>query len=309
MADAHGDAQRTRHGGNDAGTAYLQFWASAAFRSPGDLPPLVAGALGGLLATWVSFAPCFLWIFLARPTIERVRANKALSGVPGRDHSRRSGRCAQPRHLVRHSPLFRKTVALNGYGLSFDAPVLASVDFWSLALSIAAAIAIFRFRVGVLQTLAAAAWADGAISRGGDLTIRGKEKTMKKAITTLAALGFLSPLPLWRRKSIGLGLTRRSARKPLSSARSINTASRSDLQVALDGVTVKPGLALGGWIAFEPAGHTEMMMGDLVLTETEVTPVMRSLLANGVAVTGVHNHLLRASPSTYYSTSKDMAIR
>jgi hypothetical protein len=75
---------------------------------------------------------------------------------------------------------------------------------------------------------------------------------------------------------------------------------RSDLHVTLDGVTVKPGLALGGWVAFEPTGHAAMMMGDLVLTETEINPVMKSLLANGVQVTGVHNHLLRAKPATFY---------
>ncbi len=75
---------------------------------------------------------------------------------------------------------------------------------------------------------------------------------------------------------------------------------RSDLHVTLDGVGIKPGLALGGWIAFEPSGHAAMMMGDLVLTETEVTPVMRSLFANGVQVTALHNHLLRASPAPFY---------
>lgn len=75
---------------------------------------------------------------------------------------------------------------------------------------------------------------------------------------------------------------------------------RSDLHVTLDGVTLEPGLALGGWIAFQPEGHESMMMGDLVLTETEVSPVMRALLANGVAITAVHNHLLRASPATFY---------
>lgn len=75
---------------------------------------------------------------------------------------------------------------------------------------------------------------------------------------------------------------------------------RSDLHVTLDGVDIEPGLALGGWIAFEPSGHGAMMMGDLVLTESEVTPVMRALLASGVSVTGVHNHLLRAAPATFY---------
>src|ERR1700686_4452924 len=53
---------------------------------------------------------------------------------------------------------------------------------------------------------------------------------------------------------------------------------RTDLQVTLDGVAIKPGFALGGWVAFEPMGDTSMMMGDLVLTESEINPVMTKLL-------------------------------
>ena len=53
----------------------------AAFRDPGALPPMLAGTLGGLLATWVTFAPCFLWIFLGAPFVEVLRGNKALSGA------------------------------------------------------------------------------------------------------------------------------------------------------------------------------------------------------------------------------------
>jgi hypothetical protein len=75
---------------------------------------------------------------------------------------------------------------------------------------------------------------------------------------------------------------------------------RGDLQVTLDGVEIRPALALGGWIAFQPMGDQSMMMGDLVLTETEAAPVLRSLLADGVGVTGLHNHLLRATPATLY---------
>jgi hypothetical protein len=75
---------------------------------------------------------------------------------------------------------------------------------------------------------------------------------------------------------------------------------RSDLSVSLDGVALKPGFALGGWIAFEPMGDKAMMMGDLVLTESEINPVMSKLLAEGVQVTALHNHLLRASPPTFY---------
>jgi hypothetical protein len=75
---------------------------------------------------------------------------------------------------------------------------------------------------------------------------------------------------------------------------------RTDLSVSLDGVTIKPALALGGWIAFKPAHGGAMIMGDLVLLETEINPVMTKMIANGLQITAVHNHLLRASPATFY---------
>jgi hypothetical protein len=75
---------------------------------------------------------------------------------------------------------------------------------------------------------------------------------------------------------------------------------RSDLQVTLGGVTIKPALALGGWVAFEPAQDGTMLMGDLVLTETEVNPVMTKLLQSGIEITALHNHLMRATPATFY---------
>ena len=75
---------------------------------------------------------------------------------------------------------------------------------------------------------------------------------------------------------------------------------RSDLQVTLDGVTIRPTLALGGWIAFQPMGNMAMAMGDLVVLQTEVNPVMAKLIEGGLEVTAVHNHLLRAEPLTFY---------
>jgi hypothetical protein len=75
---------------------------------------------------------------------------------------------------------------------------------------------------------------------------------------------------------------------------------RSDLQVTLDGVTIKPALALGGWVAFAPMHGEVMVMGDLVLLETEIAPVMTKLLDGGLDITAVHNHILRASPATFY---------
>jgi Domain of Unknown Function (DUF1259) len=75
---------------------------------------------------------------------------------------------------------------------------------------------------------------------------------------------------------------------------------RTDLNVTLDGVTIKPALALGGWVAFKPAHGGAMVMGDLVLLETEINPVMSKLIANGLEITAVHNHLLRSNPATFY---------
>jgi hypothetical protein len=75
---------------------------------------------------------------------------------------------------------------------------------------------------------------------------------------------------------------------------------RTDLNVTLDGVTIRPALALGGWAAFKPAHGGVMVMGDLVLLESEITPVMTKLIENGLEITAVHNHVLRANPLTFY---------
>jgi hypothetical protein len=75
---------------------------------------------------------------------------------------------------------------------------------------------------------------------------------------------------------------------------------RSDLTVTLDGVALKPAFALGSWVAFKPVRGEVMVMGDLVLLETEVNPVMAKLIENGIEITAVHNHLLRANPAPFY---------
>nr|WP_281806605.1 DUF1259 domain-containing protein [Methylocystis echinoides] len=123
---------------------------------------------------------------------------------------------------------------------------------------------------------------------------------MKTTLAALAILGLMSPnIALaetdWSQVDAAIG-------KKATVVGNVHKYGlpRGDLHVTLDGVTIKPGLALGGWIAFEPAGQDSMMMGDLVLTETELNPVMQSLLANGVEITAVHNHLLRASPAPFY---------
>lgn len=125
----------------------------AAFRSPGDMPPLLAAMLGGILATWVTFTPCFLWIFLGGPYIEKVRKNKALSGALAAISAAVVGVVLNLAVWFAIHTLFRETIAINSYGLSFDAPLLTSMNVWNFCLSAAAAIAIFRLKIGMLMTL------------------------------------------------------------------------------------------------------------------------------------------------------------
>ena len=75
---------------------------------------------------------------------------------------------------------------------------------------------------------------------------------------------------------------------------------RTDLSVTLDGVAIKPALALGGWVAFKAMNDDAMVMGDVVLLEDEINPVMTTLIENGIEITALHNHLLRANPATFY---------
>jgi chromate transporter len=131
----------------------------AAFRDPGTLSPMVAGTLGGLLATWVTFTPCFLWIFLGAPFIEVMRGNKALAGALSAITAAVVGVILNLAIWFAIHTVFHSTIPVHGLGLSFEAPVLSSVDSWALGLSIAAAVAIFRFNAGMLQTLAACATA------------------------------------------------------------------------------------------------------------------------------------------------------
>jgi chromate transporter len=127
----------------------------AAFREASGLPPMVAGTLGGLLATWVTFTPCFLWIFVGAPYIEALRGNAALSGALSAITAAVVGVILNLSIWFALHTLFRQTVPVHGLGLSFDAPVPSSVDLPALALSVAAATAIFRFNAGMLVVLAA----------------------------------------------------------------------------------------------------------------------------------------------------------
>jgi chromate transporter len=139
----------------------------AAFRDPGTLSPMVAGTLGGLLATWVTFAPCFLWIFLGAPFIEKLRGNKSLSDALSAITAAVVGVILNLALWFAIHTIFHEVRQVRGYGFDFAAPVFSSVDPWALALSLAAAIAIFRFKVGMMPTLAACSLAGIALHFAG----------------------------------------------------------------------------------------------------------------------------------------------
>jgi len=127
----------------------------AAYRDPGTLPPMLAGTLGGLLATWVTFIPCFLWIFLGAPFIEVLRGNKPLNAALSALTAAVVGVVLNLAVWFAIHTVFGETAPIVAGPLAFDAPLLASVKPWALALSVAAAVAIFRFKAGMIPTLAA----------------------------------------------------------------------------------------------------------------------------------------------------------
>jgi chromate transporter len=139
----------------------------AAYRDAGGLPPMLAGVLGGLLATWVTFTPCFLWIFLGAPFVERMRGHKGLAGALAAITAAVVGVILNLALWFAIHTLFRQTVTVSGFGLHLDLPVVASADPWALALAVAAVLAVFRFKAGVIPVLAACAAAGVGLHLAG----------------------------------------------------------------------------------------------------------------------------------------------
>jgi chromate transporter len=139
----------------------------AAFRDAGALHPLLAGTLGGLLATWVTFAPCFLWIFLGAPYIEVLRGNRSLSGALTAITAAVVGVILNLAIWFGVHTIFRDVHPVEWGLLNFDAPVWGSVNLWALLLSSAAIVAMFRLHVGMLPTLAATSIAGIALYAAG----------------------------------------------------------------------------------------------------------------------------------------------
>jgi chromate transporter len=124
-----------------------------AFRDPGGLPPMLAGTLAGLLATWVTFVPCFLWIFLGAPFVEALRGNRALTSALSAITAAVVGVILNLAIWFTLHTLFREVREIQVAGLSIDWPVAASVDLPALLLTAAAVIAVFRFKAGVLSVI------------------------------------------------------------------------------------------------------------------------------------------------------------
>jgi chromate transporter len=142
----------------------------AAFRDPGGLPPLVAGTLGGMLTTWVTFAPCFAWIFLGAPHVERLRGNRAAAGALAAITAAVVGVILNLAVWFALHVIFREVVTLTGFGLDMPVPRPGSVDPTALLLVALALVAVSVLRVGSVPLLASAALlglAAGALGLAG----------------------------------------------------------------------------------------------------------------------------------------------
>jgi chromate transporter len=127
----------------------------AGYRTPGAMPPLFAGTLAGLLVTWVTFTPCFLWVLLGAPYVEALRGVRWLGAALSAVTAAVVGVILNLAAWFGVHVIFRETVAWHAYGLSLGVPVLPSIDIFAAILAAAAAVAIFRFKIGIMQTLLA----------------------------------------------------------------------------------------------------------------------------------------------------------
>jgi chromate transporter len=132
----------------------VQFVAfMGAFRQPEGLNPLLAGVLGSLLATWVTFVPCFLWIFLGAPYIEHLRGNKALAAALSAITAAVVGVILNLAVWFSLHVLFSRVDEVWRHGVRLYRPAAESLDVAALAITVAAFLALFRFRLGMIPTL------------------------------------------------------------------------------------------------------------------------------------------------------------
>ncbi|MFG1300579.1 chromate efflux transporter [Xanthobacter sp. V3C-3] len=139
----------------------------AAYRSPGILNPMLAGCLGSLLTLWVTFAPCFFWIFLGAPYVEALRGNRALGAALSAITAAVVGVILNLALWFAVHVVFQQVVSVDWHGIGPDLPVLSSVDWRAAALSAMAMLAMFRFKLGMLHTLGVCGLAGVALSAFG----------------------------------------------------------------------------------------------------------------------------------------------
>jgi chromate transporter len=128
-----------------------------AHRDPGSLDPILAGALGGALSTWVTFVPCFLWIFLGAPYIERLRGNPWLTAALNAITAAVVGVILNLSIWFALHVLFADVPTWTGYGLKLAMPNLASLNMVALLLSAGSMLALLRFHFNLVITLAVCA--------------------------------------------------------------------------------------------------------------------------------------------------------
>jgi chromate transporter len=169
----------------------------AAYRNHGMLPPLAAATLGGLLSVWVISIPTFLWISLVGPFIERFRNNQHISTTLSAVTGGVLGVVLTFAIRFGTRTIFTETEPISGFGLDFSVPNFASVDPWALAIAIVAAIAMFRFGLGMVVTLAASC-AIGTIPYLIDAIGLGSLQSGLLGFVAGAAIGFpAGPVALW----------------------------------------------------------------------------------------------------------------
>ena len=138
-----------------------------AHRMPGAMEPMLAATLGAILTTWVTFVPCFLWIFLGAPFIEQLRGHIALTGALSAVTAAVVGVIANLAIWFAIHALFGTNTTWMGMGLNLELPVWTSVNLPALFLTLTAILAVFRFNIGTLWVLAGCALAGGVIVMAG----------------------------------------------------------------------------------------------------------------------------------------------
>lgn len=129
-----------------------------AYRNPGDLDPMMAGVVASVITTWVTFVPCFLWIFLGAPYIEYLRGRKSLSTALSGVTAAVVGVVLNLAVWFSIHSLFREVNDISAYGVRLPVPVLSTVEPVAVLISVGAFLAMLRFEVGMIKTLTASAF-------------------------------------------------------------------------------------------------------------------------------------------------------